>query len=697
MREARRHEPHWTRPARALLVLALTLGVTAPNAQRQGAQEDAAVQQLEEATQRFEGLEWKAAIALLDPLIEVWTARLPDAPNLRERLVKAYEMRGRSHYQLDERDAVRADFAALLRLSPSHQIAATTLPTPNPEELRILEEVRTSLIAYVIVDVTPADASVRLDGRELTEPMDRHQVVAGRHSLVAERPGYRRLETVFEVEAGQTKLVAYPMQRAAALVRITAVPQAVEVMIDGKPRGTTPLSVELAPGPHDFQFSSPCHVTERRTENLPADDVELPQVTLMPAVGTIRVGTSTPQTEVFFDGESKGLVPPGRMLELSEICAGAHELEMRSPHGREQLVVDIEAGEAVTIDRPVRPAFATLDRAAANLRDVLDGVQTISFAGPPPDVDQVLRAAGVQLDALANSADEPLGETLRRAAAAAAEALHAQGLALLTTRQGRARMVLLAAGSASPEAVEFDINDAVSASRTVEKLNAVPPLRRPSIGLRAIDIGEAHPVIYAVDPEGPAGRSGLQAGDVIAQLNGEEISTNLKLRRLLAKAEPGSAATLDVLRDGKPRHVELPVETEPQLMNLDDDGLSFNVLIAHLRTQLAAGLVPANSEPVVRLNLGAALIKAEAWAEARDLLQRVNLPDGRGVSQGTVQYFLGLCYEALGDTQNAREAWSLAAAAAGSTLHEDWLLVRDLALGKLAQLDAGGRGRPSPK
>jgi hypothetical protein len=65
-------------------------------------------------------------------------------------------------------------------------------------------------------------------------------------------------------------------------------------------------------------------------------------------------------------------------------------------------------------------------------------------------------------------------------------------------------------------------------------------------------------------------------------------------------------------------------------------------------------------------------------------LSKIQLAAGPGVSNGTVQYLLGLCYEALGQVAEAEQAWRAAATDADSLLTEDGPFVRELAEARLA-------------
>ncbi|PCF97316.1 DegQ family serine endoprotease [Vreelandella nigrificans] len=58
-------------------------------------------------------------------------------------------------------------------------------------------------------------------------------------------------------------------------------------------------------------------------------------------------------------------------------------------------------------------------------------------------------------------------------------------------------------------------------------------------------------LIADLDPEGPAAQGGLQAGDVIIEVNGDEVDRSSTLPRLIGRAAPGSEVELTLMRDGE--------------------------------------------------------------------------------------------------------------------------------------------------
>ncbi|WP_244264847.1 Do family serine endopeptidase, partial [Vreelandella boliviensis] len=58
-------------------------------------------------------------------------------------------------------------------------------------------------------------------------------------------------------------------------------------------------------------------------------------------------------------------------------------------------------------------------------------------------------------------------------------------------------------------------------------------------------------LIADLDPEGPAAQGGLQAGDVILEVNGEEVDRSSSLPRLIGKGSPGTEVEITLMRDGE--------------------------------------------------------------------------------------------------------------------------------------------------
>ena len=80
---------------------------------------------------------------------------------------------------------------------------------------------------------------------------------------------------------------------------------------------------------------------------------------------------------------------------------------------------------------------------------------------------------------------------------------------------------------------------------------------RPEIGVSVRDVEEAAEgaegaVVTDVRADGPADAAGIEAGDVIVELDGERVRSARQLARLVEETPAGRTAPVRVLRDGSP-------------------------------------------------------------------------------------------------------------------------------------------------
>jgi serine protease Do len=70
--------------------------------------------------------------------------------------------------------------------------------------------------------------------------------------------------------------------------------------------------------------------------------------------------------------------------------------------------------------------------------------------------------------------------------------------------------------------------------------------------------------VVAVEPKSPAALAGIEAGDVIVGLDGEEVTDPAELVLMLMRAPVGGDAVLDVVRDGERREITVRVGRRPR-------------------------------------------------------------------------------------------------------------------------------------
>ncbi|MFQ3787011.1 DegQ family serine endoprotease [Halomonas sp. A29] len=70
-------------------------------------------------------------------------------------------------------------------------------------------------------------------------------------------------------------------------------------------------------------------------------------------------------------------------------------------------------------------------------------------------------------------------------------------------------------------------------------------------------------LIADLDPEGPAAKAGLQAGDIVLEVDGEEVERSRNLPRLIGRVTPGNEAELTIMRDGDRQNLAVTIGDWP--------------------------------------------------------------------------------------------------------------------------------------
>ena len=70
-------------------------------------------------------------------------------------------------------------------------------------------------------------------------------------------------------------------------------------------------------------------------------------------------------------------------------------------------------------------------------------------------------------------------------------------------------------------------------------------------------------VVQNVVPNAPAAKAGLQAGDIVVAVNGKPIQSSGELTRAVAANQPGTKVTLNLLRNGQKKDVQVTVGKRP--------------------------------------------------------------------------------------------------------------------------------------
>jgi hypothetical protein len=478
--------------------------------------------QLQAARQSFEQLNFEGARDQLTALIDRLAGNTQEAQ--RGLLAAAYELRGRTLQNLRDLDGARADFRAMLALDPNYLFPLEA----GPRAMALFDEVRASIVGNIEIAMMPADATVQVDGRLVSDRPLRLVLVAGVHALTASRRGHASVSQQFEVRAGEASMLNVTLERLLSSVTLQTIPADVTVLLDGASRGVTrpapdatpsdaaapsqPFVIEeLGNGLHRIELRRDCYVNEQRQLDLQKPDgVNLNVVRLNPATGTITVHTEATGATVFVDDK-----PRGEPTQVLSECQGPHVVEVRTRTGRDVRRYDLRTGQKEDFAAVVRPAFAILtdrDGQATNgASDARLGAETLFRGTKAVTLFVPTKAAGPLswLVVGANGPNRPAtmhgSPSMATDSAKTAAGLEAQGVAAVVRDpwgdSQAALLVLVAAGSTKPDLLPWRLDDPASLQTVIARLDALPVMTRTSLGLLAVDVLDAGVVIASVDQE----------------------------------------------------------------------------------------------------------------------------------------------------------------------------------------------------
>lgn len=148
-------------------------------------------------------------------------------------------------------------------------------------------------------------------------------------------------------------------------------------------------------------------------------------------------------------------------------------------------------------------------------------------------------------------------------------------------------------------------------------------------------------LVSDVDPDSPAARSGLKAGDVIVALDGRAITDSNALRNQVASTTPGTTVTLDIRRDGQSRQVSATLAEQsagsvasaaPRALG-DKGDARLGVAVEPLTPELAARLeLPRTATGLVVTGVDPDGPAASAGIQEGDVITRANKRQVESVS-----------------------------------------------------------------
>jgi Do/DeqQ family serine protease len=137
-------------------------------------------------------------------------------------------------------------------------------------------------------------------------------------------------------------------------------------------------------------------------------------------------------------------------------------------------------------------------------------------------------------------------------------------------------------------------------------------------------------IVSSVQPGSAADKAGIVRGDVITSFNGQPVQDLNSLRNRVAAAEPGSAATVTVVRDGGERKLsvtlaEAPASGSAATIETPGNQAALGITVAPLTPDVAARAgLPRDARGLLVQEVGPGSRAEAAGIQPGDVIQEVN-------------------------------------------------------------------------
>jgi formylglycine-generating enzyme required for sulfatase activity len=220
-----------------------------------------------------------------------------------------------------------------------------------------------------------AGARVFIDGKEVEgTPAAEVEVSSGRHAVEIRAEKYQDLLKEIEVEGcGIHQKFDYALIPAWSDITIDSIPGEATVWVDGKPAGSTPLTLELLAGAHEIELRAERFKPWRTRLAVAANRPQvLDPVHLQPADGILTVQTNPSGANIMLSNTFAGQTPTKLTLSantthLIQLSKAGYETENR------EVRVNSAVSETLSVNLKPKLGIINLVVAPADAEIVVDG------------------------------------------------------------------------------------------------------------------------------------------------------------------------------------------------------------------------------------------------------------------------------------------------------------------------------------
>ncbi|MDP2876120.1 MAG: hypothetical protein Q8O00_08055 [Holophaga sp.] len=555
---------------------------------------------------------------------------------------------------------------SLLEINPDFELDRSIT---SARLVTFFDGLRASKLVRVKLALEPEGGILQIDGhpRQQTAPL--LFLSPGNHRITYAKAGFQSAEQQIDLVLKEAKTIELKLVRTSSTVTLYTVPTGVEVLLDGKSLGKTsgqaapelrplaekagvtleqlagPLVVDgLSAGTHTLELQAPCFKTRRieldATYAAPFQDHLLEAYLLEPSRGLLTVNSTSPGGELYLNGTAHGSLPAKDL----QVCTGSYDLKIRFPAGGFSQRIEIAEGKSIAVNAHPKARmvflglegadeFAGRDRLQRFLETLGNRLESVAYMLPAPGETPQAALARIKLSKEA--------ELTLLARPIPGKPIHEVEL-IVSTLQGEEDRSIV-------KPLEQDPLEALAG-----RLNQLPRLWQPWIGVHLLDLpNESGPWVMQADDD--ATRAGIKTAKAILQVNGKAIGTVAEFQKALTETTGGRVD----LSQGDAT-LQLPITQQALEIPLNASNLCYPFLLAELRLRYLGA--KGDEAGLLRLNQALALMHFRSFDKAMEVLRDARVMETKGVSQGTLDYYTGLCLLRLGNvyTPEAIQAFTQA-------------------------------------
>ena len=594
---------------------------------------------------------------------------------------RALTLLGCINYTSTSTKAAESIFLQILKMFPEFSLDGSIA---SLEEAMFFESLKTSRQGQITIRSTPGQAKIYINDRYWGDtPLINQSIVAGLHRLTVEKSGYTKYSQPIEIRSNSSHSIHAKLERNTGTIYVATNPGGASVYLDGVYRGMTPASSiqtnlndkttnhlkisNLSLGSHSIEYRLLCHEPVARTFRIEPGDWVFETIHLEKGYGILRI-TSDSETPVILDDILVGTTP----LQVNDLCTGHHQIQARTgtSDGWFENIV-IHSGKVLEIKIHPRPTLVFLgdmrrdvsdDGFACKIFDDLNQLETMNLIREKHDFSELSPLKTIRDLLTKNPPDSIENHVFTQIAPAITEICRAHSASMTALifpdSNNQLSLWLFHRQIIQPEKITF-------ASKSKSDLSLIlRQLFRSPTHLQCLDPGMVisdhrnQVVVSAILPRGPASSAGLHPGDIILQVNGVKTDDTRSFYRQIQE-QSDSILNLKISRNQETLEMEIMPRKSPLLIPLHD---SNRLYLLNLATYRQFEDVSNSVYQSALINKGICYLTLGLYEKAlSEALMKCELPDGSGVSLGTLLFYRAFAFEQLGKYSNARRNYSIAA------------------------------------